>query len=38
MGHALVLWQRNTPYFFEHNENKLKELLKERGVENENER
>lgn len=35
MGHALVLWQRDTPYFFEHNEDKLKELLKEKGVENE---
>ena len=28
MGHALVLWQRNEPYFFEHNEDKLAELLK----------
>ena len=28
MGHALVLWQGNEPYFFEHNEEKLIELLK----------
>lgn len=28
MGHALVLRQRNEPYFFEHNEDKLAELLK----------
>jgi len=35
MGHALVLWQGNTPYFFEHNEDKLKELLKEKGVKDE---
>lgn len=35
MGHALVLWQGNNPYFFEHNEDKLKELLKEKGIENE---
>lgn len=28
MGHALVLWKRNEPYFFEHNEEKLVELLK----------
>lgn len=35
MRHALVLWQRNTPYFFEHNEDKLKELLKEKGVKDE---
>lgn len=28
MGHALVLWQKNEPYFFEHNEEKLVELLK----------
>ena len=33
MGHALVLWQKETPYFFEHNEDKLKELLKKRGIE-----
>jgi len=32
MGHALVLWQRDTPYFFEHNEDKLKELLKSKGI------
>lgn len=30
MGHALVLWQKDTPYFFEHAEDKLKELLKEK--------
>ena len=31
MGHALVLWQGNNPYFFEHNEDKLVELLKLKG-------
>ena len=35
MGHALVLWQGNNPYFFEHNEDKLLELLKDRGDKNE---
>ena len=29
MNHALVLWIEGKPYFFEHNEEKLKELLKE---------
>ena len=29
MSHALVLWIEDKPYFFEHNEEKLKELLKE---------
>ena len=27
MGHALVLWERDTPYFFEHDEDKLVKLL-----------
>lgn len=29
MSHALVLWIEDEPYFFEHNEEKLKTLLKE---------
>lgn len=29
MNHALVLWIEETPYFFEHDEDKLKELLGE---------
>ena len=28
MGHALVLWENKEPYFYEHNEEKLVELLK----------
>ena len=33
MGHALVLWQGKEPYFYEHDEDKLVELLnlKEEG-------
>lgn len=33
MKHALVIHTENDLYFFEHNEEKLKKLLKERGIE-----
>lgn len=33
MNHALVIWKNNKPYFFQHKENELKELLKEKGIE-----
>ena len=31
MKHALVLWQGDNPYFFEHDEDKLVELLMKRS-------
>ena len=33
MKHAIALRTENDLYFFEHNEEKLKKLLKERGIE-----
>ena len=30
IGHALILWQGSTAYFFEHNEDRLTQFLKER--------
>ncbi|MBE6156951.1 MAG: hypothetical protein E7161_04345 [Firmicutes bacterium] len=33
MNHALAVQRNGEVYFFEHNEDKLKELLKEKGVE-----
>lgn len=33
MNHALAVYRNGEVYFFEHDEDKLKELLKEKGIE-----
>ena len=33
MNHALAIFRNGEVYFFEHDEDKLKELLKEKGIE-----